>query len=219
MPTWPRRSFSNPPGGIDPITAYQLYLDACARFVVERGTASRTVKPAGANCGQDGRPTTQGRVGLWAFPSNIRGRLLISANDRPAQHLARRVGRTGCAGPVFNQFMKRDSRRTAAARFRGCLRAGHFCDHRPLLRGPPERRRRARLCGGEISARRGSQFPGIFGTIIDGWFCEGSRPAAVLARAESQSKDRQVTHLNWGAHGDPTQRGHSVGDKRVGYVF
>jgi penicillin-binding protein 1A len=87
---------------MDAITAYQL--TSMMRGVVERGTASGTVKLGVPTAGKTG--TTNDAKDVWfiGFTSNIVAGCYMGY-DRP-EPLGRGASGGGMCGPVFNEFMK-----------------------------------------------------------------------------------------------------------------
>jgi penicillin-binding protein 1A len=97
---------------MDAITAYQL--TSMMRGVVDRGTASSTVKLSVPTAGKTGTTNDSKDVWFIGFTSNIVAGCYIGY-DRP-RSLGRKASGGGTCGPVFNRFMKK-----ATAKYGGGL--------------------------------------------------------------------------------------------------
>ena len=98
---------------MDAVTAYQL--TSMMRGVVERGTASATVKLGVPVAGKTG--TTNDAKDVWfvGFTPNIVAGCYMGY-DRP-QSLGRGASGGGMCGPVFNAFMKKAIKQYGASKF------------------------------------------------------------------------------------------------------
>ncbi|MFC3615093.1 penicillin-binding protein 1A [Lutimaribacter marinistellae] len=167
---------------MDPITAYQL--TSMMKGVVDRGTASSTVKLPVPTAGKTG--TTNDAKDVWfiGFTSNIVAGCYIGY-DRP-RPLGRGASGGGMCGPVFQSFMEK-----AVAKYGGgpfdVPSGGHFIkiDRFSGARLPDDAN------GDYVVAEyfRDGEEP-IFGLTYDGGFAMGSNLPLV---EEMQQAGRQVT--------------------------
>jgi penicillin-binding protein 1A len=164
------------------VTAYQL--TSMMRGVVERGTASKTVSLGVPTAGKTG--TTNDAKDVWfvGFTNRIVAGCYIGY-DTP-RSLGRGASGGGMCGPVFNQFMKKATKKYGATKFRvpeGCefIKIDRFSG--------------ARLSGGASGDNvvnecfREGEEP-IFGVSFDGGFAMGSNLSLI---APDGQVARQVT--------------------------
>ncbi len=167
---------------MDPITAYQL--TSMMRGVVERGTASGSVKLPVPTAGKTG--TTNDAKDVWfiGFTSNIVAGCYIGY-DRP-RPLGRGASGGGMCGPVFQEFMEKAVEKYGGGPF-DVPPGGHFIkiDRFSGARLPDD------ASGDYVVAEyfRDGEEP-IFGLTYDGGFAMGSNLPLV---EEMQQAGRQVT--------------------------
>jgi penicillin-binding protein 1A len=181
-PTRSPRIVSDRERVMNAVTAYQL--TSMMRGVVERGTASKTVSLGVPTAGKTG--TTNDAKDVWfvGFTNRIVAGCYIGY-DTP-RSLGQGASGGGMCGPVFNQFMKKATKKYGASKFRvpeGCqfIKIDRFSG--------------ARLSGGASGDnvvnecfREGEE--AIFGVSFDGGFAMGSNLS--LIRPDGQAA-RQVT--------------------------
>ena len=181
-PTRSPRIVSDRERVMNAVTAYQL--TSMMRGVVERGTASKTVNLGVPTAGKTG--TTNDAKDVWfvGFTNRIVAGCYIGY-DTP-RSLGQGASGGGMCGPVFNQFMKKATKKYGASKFRvpeGCqfIKIDRFSG--------------ARLSGGASGDNvvnecfREGEEP-IFGVSFDGGFAMGSNLS--LIRPDGQVV-RQVT--------------------------
>jgi penicillin-binding protein 1A len=181
-PTRSPRIVSDRERVMNAVTAYQL--TSMMRGVVERGTASKTVSLGVPTAGKTG--TTNDAKDVWfvGFTNRIVAGCYIGY-DTP-RSLGQGASGGGMCGPVFNQFMKKATKKYGASKFRvpeGCqfIKIDRFSG--------------ARLSGGASGDNvvnecfREGEEP-IFGVSFDGGFAMGSNLS--LIRPDGQAA-RQVT--------------------------
>ena len=165
-PTRSPRIVSDRERVMNAVTAYQL--TSMMRGVVERGTASKTVNLGVPTAGKTG--TTNDAKDVWfvGFTNRIVAGCYIGY-DTP-RSLGQGASGGGMCGPVFNQFMKKATKKYGASKFRvpeGCqfIKIDRFSG--------------ARLSGGASGDNvvnecfREGEEP-IFGVSFDGGFAMGS---------------------------------------------
>ncbi len=181
-PTRSPRIVSDRERVMNAVTAYQL--TSMMRGVVERGTASKTVKLGVPTAGKTG--TTNDAKDVWfvGFTNRIVAGCYIGY-DTP-RSLGKGASGGGMCGPVFNQFMRKATKKYGASKFRvpeGCefIKIDRFSG--------------ARLSGGASGDnvvnecfREGEEL--IFGVSFDGGFAMGSNLSLI---APSGQVVRQVT--------------------------
>jgi penicillin-binding protein 1A len=99
---------------MDAVTAYQL--TSMMRGVVERGTASSTVRLGVPTAGKTGTTNEAKDVWFVGFTSNIVAGCFIG-HDQP-RGLGRGASGGGMCGPVFNRFMKKATAKYGGGKFR-----------------------------------------------------------------------------------------------------
>jgi penicillin-binding protein 1A len=188
-PTRSPRIVSDRERVMNAVTAYQL--TSMMRGVVERGTASKTVSLGVPTAGKTG--TTNDAKDVWfvGFTNRIVAGCYIGY-DTP-RSLGQGASGGGMCGPVFNQFMKKATKKYGASKFRvpeGCqfIKIDRFSG--------------ARLSGGASGDnvvnecfREGEEL--IFGVSFDGGFAMGSnlsliRPDGQVARQVTTSTGKKA---------------------------
>ena len=188
-PTRSPRIVSDRERVMNAVTAYQL--TSMMRGVVERGTASKTVNLGVPTAGKTG--TTNDAKDVWfvGFTNRIVAGCYIGY-DTP-RSLGQGASGGGMCGPVFNQFMKKATKKYGASKFRvpeGCqfIKIDRFSG--------------ARLSGGASGDNvvnecfREGEEP-IFGVSFDGGFAMGSnlsliRPDGQVARQVTTSTGKKA---------------------------
>jgi penicillin-binding protein 1A len=188
-PTRSPRIVSDRERVMNAVTAYQL--TSMMRGVVERGTASKTVSLGVPTAGKTG--TTNDAKDVWfvGFTNRIVAGCYIGY-DTP-RSLGQGASGGGMCGPVFNQFMKKATKKYGASKFRvpeGCqfIKIDRFSG--------------ARLSGGASGDNvvnecfREGEEP-IFGVSFDGGFAMGSnlsliRPDGQVARQVTTSTGKKA---------------------------
>ncbi len=171
---------------MDAVTAYQL--TSMMRGVVERGTASRTVKVGVPVAGKTG--TTNDAKDVWFIgftPTMVAG--CYMGYDRP-KSLGRGASGGGMCGPVFNRFMKKVVARDGSSDFKRPDNTVFInFDRYSGARLPADAK------GPQVVAelfRKGEEPQyGIF-SIIDGGFAMGE-DLLLFGRGESGAADQVVT--------------------------
>ncbi|GAA4229631.1 penicillin-binding protein 1A [Sagittula marina] len=170
---------------MDPITAYQL--TSMMRGVVERGTASRTVKLSVPTAGKTG--TTNDAKDVWfvGFTSNIVAGCYIGF-DNP-RSLGRGASGGGFCGPVFTQFMREAVKKYGGGEFK----TPENCNFVNI-----DRFSGARLGAGASGAnvvsecfREDDLMNGIWGVQLDGGFAVSG--SFDLINPDNDSVAREVT--------------------------
>ena len=181
-PTRSPRIVSDRERVMNAVTAYQL--TSMMRGVVERGTASKTVNLGVPTAGKTG--TTNDAKDVWfvGFTNRIVAGCYIGY-DTP-RSLGQGASGGGMCGPVFNQFMKKATKKYGASKFRvpeGCqfIKIDRFSGAR--LSGDASGDNVVNEC-----FREGEE--PIFGVSFDGGFAMGSNLS--LIRPDGQVV-RQVT--------------------------
>ena len=182
-PTRSPRIVSDRERVMNAVTAYQL--TSMMRGVVERGTASKTVNLGVPTAGKTG--TTNDAKDVWfvGFTNRIVAGCYIGY-DTP-RSLGQGASGGGMCGPVFNQFMKKATKKYGASKFRvpeGCqfIKIDRFSG--------------ARLSGGASGDNvvnecfREGEEP-IFGVSFDGGFAMGSNLS--LIRPDGQVASQVTT--------------------------
>jgi len=188
-PTRSPRIVSDRERVMNAVTAYQL--TSMMRGVVERGTASKIVNLGVPTAGKTG--TTNDAKDVWfvGFTNRIVAGCYIGY-DTP-RSLGQGASGGGMCGPVFNQFMKKATKKYGASKFRvpeGCqfIKIDRFSG--------------ARLSGGASGDNvvnecfREGEEP-IFGVSFDGGFAMGSnlsliRPDGQVARQVTTSTGKKA---------------------------
>ncbi|MGB0960028.1 MAG: penicillin-binding protein 1A [Halocynthiibacter sp.] len=151
---------------MDAITAYQL--TSMMRGVVERGTASRTVKLPVPTAGKTGTTNEAKDVWFVGFTSSVAAGCYMGY-DRP-KPLGRGASGGGMCGPVFTEFMKEAIKTYGAGAF-DVPKGGHFLkiDRLTGARLAPN------ATGDHVVAEyfRDGEDP-LFGIAFDGGFAMGS---------------------------------------------
>ncbi len=165
------------------VTAYQL--TSMMTGVVERGTASKTVNLGVPTAGKTG--TTNDAKDVWfvGFTNRIVAGCYIGY-DNP-RSLGRGASGGGMCGPVFNQFMKKATKKYGASKFDvpgGCefIKIDRFTGAR--LSDTAKGKNVVNEC-----FREGEE--PVFGISFDGGFAMGGN--LTLIRPDGQAQARQVT--------------------------
>lgn len=188
-PTRSPRIVSDRERVMNDVTAYQL--TSMMRGVVERGTASKAVNLGVPTAGKTG--TTNDAKDVWfvGFTNRIVAGCYIG-HDTP-RSLGKGASGGGMCGPVFNQFMKKATKKYGASKFR--IPAG--CEFIKI-----DRFSGARLSDGASGDNvvnecfREGEEP-IFGVSFDGGFAMGSnlsliRPDGQVARQVTTSTGKKA---------------------------
>lgn len=188
-PTRSPRIVSDRERVMNDVTAYQL--TSMMRGVVERGTASKSVNLGVPTAGKTG--TTNDAKDVWfvGFTNRIVAGCYIG-HDTP-RSMGRGASGGGMCGPVFNQFMKKATKKYGASKFRvpeGCefIKIDRFTG--------------ARLSDGASGNNvvnecfREGEEP-IFGVSFDGGFAMGSnlsliRPDGQVAKQVTTSTGKKA---------------------------
>ncbi len=167
---------------MDAVTAYQL--TSMMRGVVERGTASRTVKLPVPTAGKTGTTNEARDVWFVGFTSNIVAGCYIGY-DRP-RPLGRGASGGGMCGPVFQSFMTKATEKYGGGPF-DVPPGGHFIKIDRFTGG----RLPDNASGAHVVAEyfRDGEEP-IFGRTYDGGFAMGSN---LPLFEEAQQTGHQVT--------------------------
>ncbi len=167
---------------MDAVTAYQL--TSMMRGVVERGTASRTVKLPVPTAGKTGTTNEARDVWFVGFTSNIVAGCYIGY-DRP-RPLGRGASGGGMCGPVFQSFMTKATEKYGGGPF-DVPPGGHFIKIDRFTGG----RLPDNASGAHVVAEyfRDGEEP-IFGRTYDGGFAMGSD---LPLFEEAQQAGHQVT--------------------------
>ncbi|EDZ43831.1 penicillin-binding protein, 1A family [Rhodobacteraceae bacterium HTCC2083] len=181
-PTRSPRIVSDRERVMNAVTAYQL--TSMMRGVVERGTAAKTVSLGVPTAGKTG--TTNDAKDVWfvGFTNRIVAGCYIG-HDTP-RSLGRGASGGGMCGPVFNQFMRKATKKYGASKFRvpgGCefIKIDRFSGAR-LSEG---------ASGDNVvneCFREGEEL--VFGISFDGGFAMGSNLSLIRPDGEDA---RQVT--------------------------
>ena len=182
-PTRSPRIVSDRERVMNAVTAYQL--TSMMRGVVERGTASKTVNLGVPTAGKTG--TTNDAKDVWfvGFTNRIVAGCYIGY-DTP-RSLGQGASGGGMCGPVFNQFMKKATKKYGASKFRvpeGCqfIKIDRFSGAR--LSGDASGDNVVNEC-----FREGEE--PIFGVSFDGGFAMGSNLS--LIRPDGQVASQVTT--------------------------
>ena len=188
-PTRSPRIVSDRERVMNDVTAYQL--TSMMRGVVERGTASKAVNLGVPTAGKTGTSNDAKDVWFVGFTNRIVAGCYIG-HDTP-RSLGKGASGGGMCGPVFNQFMKKATKKYGASKFR--IPAG--CEFIKI-----DRFSGARLSDGASGDNvvnecfREGEEP-IFGVSFDGGFAMGSnlsliRPDGQVARQVTTSTGKKA---------------------------